>query len=118
MPAADWLACDRHSFPGSQAIGAASGAASLQRWLGLKIMIGPALAGLQDVLFRLQRQLRSWPVAVRWLQLLPETLKSHKSKSVRADAFLARSTPNLLQGLSLLRWLSKRPGSQVPVRAA
>lgn len=108
---ADWPACHRHSFPGSVGpSGAASRAASLPRWPGHKIMISPALAGLRDVPFRLRRQLLSWPVAVRWLQLPPETLKSHKSKSVRADAFLARPTPSLLQGpLSLRRWLSKPP---------
>lgn len=70
---ADWPACDRHSFPGRvRPSGAASRAASLRRWPGHKIMISPALAGLQDVLFRLRRQLLSWPVAVRWSQLLPE----------------------------------------------
>lgn len=76
-------------------------------------MIHPALAGLQDVLFRLQHQSLSWPVAVRWSQLLPETPKSHKGNpSELMFSWPPHPQPAIGASLSRGLLLSKPPGSQ------
>lgn len=59
----------------------------------------PGSSRLQDELFWLWRQLLSWPVAVSAVTAVAcDTLKSHKSKSVLADASLKCPHPQPAAG--------------------